>query len=563
MANVSFLRGKQSALPARDKAQDGVFYLTTDTHRLYVGQGTELVDLNKYIKTVAKTTDLTTPTVDNLGDFYYVQEENLLVIAQQTAGDEANPEYGYVLINQNTDTKVESAAFVASATDKVATVTHTITEVGGKTIPSSFDIEAGTGLSISASEDGKKIIINGVTYGLDVVSVTVEGEEEGSTKKSSVAVQLKDSAGNAVGEALTLKPGQNIELHEDGNGNVTISSTYVDTHVTADSGSTMTWETDAEGAKTGKITMTIKHNDGSEVPVTLAEPIVYYIGENSYVPYSQLPVYSKEEIDNKLNGLDAMTYKGTLGASNGSVKALPTSGIKAGDTYLVVDAIIYDGSNTAYPGDMLIASGEEENGFIKEEEDEATGAMVAKVTWNYVPAGDDAKVDTTYKFSVDPATHTVNLVADQGGTFGTHTLQAVENGKIVLTSAYGGTEDEPDTKTLITTIEHAKITVVEPTPTKVADAKTFTHVTALTIDEWGHITGYDVNETTIVEYLLKGCTVTVESNTATITASLEAAGANAGSAAHTVGSTSLTIEAAGGAGYNINLVWGSFETPTA
>lgn len=53
MANVSFKRGPAANLAAAGfSAQDGVFYLTTDTHRLYVGQDSELVDLNRYIKYV-------------------------------------------------------------------------------------------------------------------------------------------------------------------------------------------------------------------------------------------------------------------------------------------------------------------------------------------------------------------------------------------------------------------------------------------------------------------------------------------------------------------------------
>jgi len=37
MANVKFLRGLQANLPVDGNAVDGVFYLTTDTNRLYIG----------------------------------------------------------------------------------------------------------------------------------------------------------------------------------------------------------------------------------------------------------------------------------------------------------------------------------------------------------------------------------------------------------------------------------------------------------------------------------------------------------------------------------------------
>ena len=47
MANIAFKRGLAANSPS--SAADGVFYLTTDSHRLYVGQGTSLVELNRYI----------------------------------------------------------------------------------------------------------------------------------------------------------------------------------------------------------------------------------------------------------------------------------------------------------------------------------------------------------------------------------------------------------------------------------------------------------------------------------------------------------------------------------
>lgn len=78
MANVTFQRGSQAKLnDIKAKAAgapsivDGSFYLTEDTHRLYVGQGNELVELNKSITTVNTVADLPTTGVE-VGQFYYV-----------------------------------------------------------------------------------------------------------------------------------------------------------------------------------------------------------------------------------------------------------------------------------------------------------------------------------------------------------------------------------------------------------------------------------------------------------------------------------------------------------
>jgi len=49
-----------------------------------------------------------------------------------------------------------------------------------------------------------------------------------------------------------------------------------------------------------------------------------------------------------------MVFKGTLGATNGTVSALPTSGYSAGWTYRVVDAGVYAGEYCEV-GDLVIA----------------------------------------------------------------------------------------------------------------------------------------------------------------------------------------------------------------
>jgi len=48
-------------------------------------------------------------------------------------------------------------------------------------------------------------------------------------------------------------------------------------------------------------------------------------------------IYSKNEIDSLLNGLNGMTYKGTLGGAGADLQALPTTGVKSGDTYVIVE----------------------------------------------------------------------------------------------------------------------------------------------------------------------------------------------------------------------------------
>ena len=85
MANVLFKRGLQANLP-KSNIIDGAFYLTTDTNRLYVGNNTELVELNKSITVVKTVNDLPKTGVE-VGQFYYIAGENKHAGASDDSGN--------------------------------------------------------------------------------------------------------------------------------------------------------------------------------------------------------------------------------------------------------------------------------------------------------------------------------------------------------------------------------------------------------------------------------------------------------------------------------------------
>ena len=104
MANVLFKRGLQNALPTT--GLDGCFYLTTDTHRLYVGQDGAVVPVNEGIVTVDNVASLpshTNPDATKAGNFYYATAENILCIYNGQK---------WVQLNPNTDTKISGVDVV-------------------------------------------------------------------------------------------------------------------------------------------------------------------------------------------------------------------------------------------------------------------------------------------------------------------------------------------------------------------------------------------------------------------------------------------------------------------
>ena len=91
MANVMFKRGLHSALfntngTPKITVNDGTFYLTTDTHRLYVGQGNQMVPVNEGVTTVTNVAALQNIIQDSetnaglAGSFYYATAENILCV---------------------------------------------------------------------------------------------------------------------------------------------------------------------------------------------------------------------------------------------------------------------------------------------------------------------------------------------------------------------------------------------------------------------------------------------------------------------------------------------------
>ena len=149
MANVLFKQGLQSSLKTiRDNlcAIEGTFYLTTDTHRLYIGRITDTprsqaaiaakggtatqdathcdaVPVNEGVNYVATLGDLPTVTAENksqyAGQFYYVSGSNILCVYSGAANGTNG---GWVQINPNTNTKVEGFEYTVTTKDGVATI---------------------------------------------------------------------------------------------------------------------------------------------------------------------------------------------------------------------------------------------------------------------------------------------------------------------------------------------------------------------------------------------------------------------------------------------------------
>ena len=272
-------------------------------------------------------------------------------------------------------------------TDAAGHVTTVTTGEENKVTGSSFKVESATnGASISQTiiqtRGGSKDSTNAATIvgdGATTVSV-VGGKVQVSTPVSSESNHYQASgasAGTKSASGATGTAKQTVQVvtgvTTDKNGHVTgiVSGAATDTHANIS-------EVTATANKAG-FDITVKDTDNVSKSATL-DPVIKVGSAESSVHFvdgvADLNVYTTTETDNKitdaLKAANAMVIKGQVNAAN----ALPTTGVQAGDTYIVTENGIAFDNQRLEVGDLLVAKA-----------DKATG--VGDKDWYYVPAGND------------------------------------------------------------------------------------------------------------------------------------------------------------------------------
>lgn len=391
MTNVLFKQGTQASLDTirfNKTAIDGSFYLTNDTHRLYIGRPDgDAVPVNEGVNTVATLDDLPQITAANapsyVGQFYYVSGSNILcVYSASTQGGAVKG--GWVQINPNTDTHLSDLKINITVENGVATVSTSITEAdsanngSADTTTRNFKVQGAGGITIGATEvsDGNN----------DVLTITGDQYAIAAGTANSVTneVPIELSSDGGHDSSVTLKGGENVTLSKTNDGAIKIDAT--DTQIASATGAN----------ETSGFSVTVTDSAGNSEKATINPQIVVGGTQATQQTISfqngtaTLPVYTASELDAKLAGLDAMTYKGTVGTRS-IATAVAANGAKIGDTYLLDDdiaAIVTStGNKPGTKGDMIIARGTEgADGNI----------TAATLVWDIIPSGNDNYTDTNY-----------------------------------------------------------------------------------------------------------------------------------------------------------------------
>lgn len=583
-AKVGFLTGAQSSIDtmlskgANAGAKHGYFYLTKDSHRLYIGNSDGSISaVNEGVQTVTYLGDLPnlqTPAdkVAYTGRFFYVQYKDST--AGQVDSNIANILCVYngsawVQINANTDTHINSNTYTASTTGATATITNAIGSTDGGSVTGKFEIVTAGGLKIAKTA--------GATN-----SVTLTGDKftlaAGDGATGEVKLNLTSANGQA-GSSVTLKSDPNTTVLTRKDNVITISGRVNASLAIAN----------ATGGKTG-FTVTVKDNQGKTVTGSY-DPIIKY-GSKAQSSTKlvdgvfNINAYNKEEIDQLMRDLNAMEYRGTVGANGTAATAwaeLLKLHQKIGYTYLFSSPITVNGAeHTA--GTLAIARGTEYTAA-----DLAAGTITkaelvgtinpATLTWDFVESTNDT--DTTYKLYTAAEGVGFKLRDSSGGNKG-QIKYAGAGGLTVSQSLQGGvdiSENKPAENVI--TITHNTVTRTDtntnPDKIKLSSQTPATHlndtitipvITGIKTNAQGHVTGvntvnYELNDTaTVITGMTSAASKNADGSIAlktkvTATSSSGKDMVQNGTATATIKSSSLTLGASGSS-VSIDMTWGEF-----
>ena len=182
-SQVKFLLGTQADLEpyikGTAKAANGTFYLTNDSHRLYVGNKEgKVVPVNEGVTTVDNLTLLqSTYATAHPGEFFYVTDGNILCVCAGEQGGQKK----FVQINNNTDSYVNKADTTIAASGSVATISQVLTRNDSIAVNDSFNIATAEGIKVSVSEDKKTLTLTGTTNDNFAFTVTPDGTSSTAT----------------------------------------------------------------------------------------------------------------------------------------------------------------------------------------------------------------------------------------------------------------------------------------------------------------------------------------------------------------------------------------------
>lgn len=237
MANVMFKRGTQSGFNNLTAYQDGCFYLTTDSHRLYVGTGNNTADLVSQsvisypdwaaIEALSNKSSSSYAAEDQ---FYYAKAENILCTYSNGKWVQINPDH-----NDDHDTYVKSinVAKNDAETEKGKQLVYDV-----RITQAQKDLKGNDESAVTPDVSGQ-IVISATDLGQITTHTDVGVEAE---KTADNKVYLKN---NGIGASATAK----VELAGEGSVSISTSNSNKITISGVDTTYSLNTTTNTTGAK--------------------------------------------------------------------------------------------------------------------------------------------------------------------------------------------------------------------------------------------------------------------------------------------------------------------------
>lgn len=568
--NIGFKLGTEANLKALAQAQNGVFYLTSDTHRLYIGNSDGSVSpVNQGVIAVDKVSGIQNAIP---GQFYYETSTNILATYNGSRWLQINPDT-YI-----TEFKSE----VKADGDNGAKIVHDIAQEGGydnhmRTDATAVVIEGGQKVYVAADATNNHIEIATGDYGVKTadaaagVDVVLTYTDKAGTVTDEEKVNFKPAAGSKIKitQAENAISFDTSDIQNSVDENNLKEAAFSNGHVKADKTTT------TEG-----FTLTLTKNGGQAISAAIDPKITYGkagLGAGQHTHsfdngVNTLHVYTMDQvdqlIDDSLMKFNALTYKGTVGSVGATVSALPQSGVASGDVYMgdgsVAVKLTANGAAELYDaGTLFIATGTEgTDGTIP------ANSVVWTRVQNY-----NADTVTGVETGVDNKISFYNHVtggANDDATIQLGSLTIVSGDDIINAEASHNGLDQT-----ITITHEASPFVKTETVTEAATNAAVLYggkaLGAITVDNYGHIqTAVEVPITVPTEVFTESTTTSEVSvaesgdkDTATFTDTItlknyEGGDISAITLKNQISSETLTLVKDGNNTMKMDLMWGSF-----
>lgn len=220
-ANVMFKRGTQSSFNNLSTYQDGCFYLTTDSHRLYIGTGGNKANLVSQsvitypnwasIEALSNSSSSSyAPGLCSEGQFYYAKAENILCTYSNGKWIQINPDH-----NDDHDTYVKSVSVAKNTADTV----------NGEQLV--YDVKITQAQKdLKGNNEGAPTEVSGklTISAADLNQIATHTNVGMQAEKSNSKVYLKNSGTGANAAAkVELAGGGSVSVSTDSSNKITIS----------------------------------------------------------------------------------------------------------------------------------------------------------------------------------------------------------------------------------------------------------------------------------------------------------------------------------------------------